>query len=75
MKSRRRRLILSKVEYGAPVGGRCSVCHRPFEVALGNSDSLDSAHQRLADLFDAHTCDEDSSLAALRVVREATENK
>jgi hypothetical protein len=75
MKPRRRRLIFFKVEYGAPVAARCSVCHRPFEVTLGKSDALDSAHNKLADMFDEHTCLEDVNQNAARIVRETAENR
>jgi hypothetical protein len=75
MKSRRRRLIFSKVEYGAPVAARCSVCHRPFEVELGDKEPLSAAHEKLAELFDSHTCDEVPSHPAGPVAGEATQNK
>ena len=68
-------MIVSRIEYGTPMAGRCSVCHRPFEVELGKEEPLSVAKERLNALFGQHVCDEDSSLAALRAVREATENK
>ncbi len=61
MKSRRRRLIFSKVEFGAPVAARCSVCHRPFDVELADKEPLSAAHHKLAEMFDSHTCDENAS--------------
>ncbi len=67
MKSRRRRLIVSKVEYGAPVAARCSVCHSPIEVELGDKEPLSAAHEKLAAKFDSHICDEASSRSAQRV--------
>jgi hypothetical protein len=71
--SRRRVLIASKVEFGTTTAGRCSACDRPFEVTLGTLP-LSEARERLIAMFDAHTCDEDSSQAAFRVVREATKD-
>jgi hypothetical protein len=68
MRSRRRTLIAYKVEYGTPTAGRCSVCYRVFEVELGAAEALSAANERLRALFDAHVCDEDSSVATLRIV-------
>jgi hypothetical protein len=70
-RSHRRVLIVSSITYGAVVGGRCSICHRPFEVAPGKTESLSAIRERLNGLFEAHTCDEDISQAASRVVRKA----
>ncbi len=75
MKARRHRMIVSRIEYGAPMAGHCSVCHRPFEVELSASETLSEAKERLNTLFEQHVCQEDSSQVALRVMREATENK
>ena len=59
MKARRRRLIFSKIEFGAPVAAHCSVCHRQFEIVLDAKDSLGVAHDKLAAMFDEHTCHEE----------------
>ena len=59
--TRRRTLIPSKVEYGTPTAGRCSVCHRPFEIQIGGTESLSKAHERLLRMFDEHVCDEDAN--------------
>lgn len=72
-RSRRRTLIPSKVEYGTIFGGGCSVCHRPFEVVVGGTESLSQAHERLLRAFNEHVCDEDANQAAARIVRETTE--
>jgi hypothetical protein len=73
MKARKRNLVILKVEHGTAMGGRCSVCHRPFEVELGNSGAVSQAKANLWALFEQHACDEDFSQAALRVVRQATD--
>ncbi len=75
MRSRRRTLIPYKVEYGTPTAGRCSVCCRPFEVELGGAEALSAANERLRAMFNAHMCNEDMSLAAPPVVRDATEDE
>jgi len=54
----------SRIELGVPVAGRCSVCHRPFEIEPNDKDSPASIQQELRALFDNHTCDEDFSQAA-----------
>jgi hypothetical protein len=71
--ARRRRLIVSNVEFGTTTAGRCSVCHRPFEIELGPSEALSEAKERLMVLFEAHVCNEDANQAAARIVRETTE--
>ena len=73
MKARRRRLIFSKIEFGAPVAARCSVCHRPFEAAFDEQMTLGAAHGKLAEMFDAHVCNEDANQTAAQTVRESTE--
>ncbi len=75
MTPRKRRLIVSKIEYGTTTAGRCSVCHRPFEVELGGKEVLSEAKERLMALFEQHVCDEDFSQAAARIVRETTDGK
>lgn len=69
MRTRRRTLIPSHVEFGASTAGHCSVCHRPFELQIGGAETLSAANERLRGMFDAHVCDEDSSQAALRLAR------
>jgi hypothetical protein len=71
--SPRRVLIVSSITYGAVVGGRCSICHRPFEAIPGKTESLSAIRERLNGLFEAHTCDEDVSQAASAVVQKATD--
>lgn len=75
MKARRRRLIVSRVEYGTPKAGRCSVCHELFEVELGSSEPLSAANERLLALFAQHVCGAESSLAALRPAAEENEKR
>jgi hypothetical protein len=69
----KRRLIVSRVVFGTTVAGRCSVCHRPFEVEPGHSEALSEVKERPMALFEQHVCDEDFSQAAARVVKEATD--
>lgn len=71
--SRRRRLIPSRVEYGTPTAGGCSVCRRPFEVQIGTHEALSEANERLMAAFQAHICDEDANQAAARTVRVVTD--
>jgi hypothetical protein len=66
MKERRRRLIFSKVEFGAPVSARCSVCNHSFEVILGKNDKLGTARGRLVAMFDEHVCQENVNHASER---------
>jgi hypothetical protein len=73
MKTRRRRLIVSSVQYGTPTAGHCSVCNRPFEVELRGAEALSGTTERLVALFEQHVCDEDFSQSAPRVVGEATD--
>lgn len=68
MSGRRRRLIVTKVEYGVPVAAVCSVCHRLFEAGLGESESLSTAHNKLAAMFEDHACAE--AEAAVLIVRD-----
>jgi hypothetical protein len=58
MKALKRKLIVSRVQYGTPVGGRCSVCLKPFEVELGDAEALSEAKERLMALFEQHVCSE-----------------
>jgi hypothetical protein len=73
MTSRSRKFDVSKLQNGIPLGGRCSVCHRPFEVELRENEALIAAHDRLVVMFNQHVCDEDANQAAARIVRETTE--
>lgn len=56
MRGRRYRLIVTRVEYGAPVAARCSVCDRLFEVSLDALGSIANANQELGAMFEDHTC-------------------
>jgi hypothetical protein len=40
------------------MAGRCSKCHRPFEVPLGadSKAAVERAHRRLMQKFDQHKC-------------------
>jgi hypothetical protein len=75
MKSSTRRLIFSNVTCGAPVAGHCSVCHRPFEIAFDDKMTLGEAHDRLAEMFNVHVCNEEVNQAAARIVRETAEDQ
>ena len=55
------------------MAGRCSVCHRPFEIEPNDKDSPASIQLELRAIFDNHTCNEDFSQAAFRAVKEATD--
>lgn len=66
MTGRRRRLILTKIEYGAPIAAHCSVCQRQFEAGLGENESLSTAHSKLAAMSDDHSCT-DAQAPLLRV--------
>jgi hypothetical protein len=58
------------VKQGPPAIGICERCNAQFKSSLSDME-LDIAQQ-----FDAHKCKPiDSSQNALRIVREATENK
>jgi hypothetical protein len=53
--------------------GICMACEEQFR---SGAPSLDTAKYELQTMFDAHKCIlKDSSQNALRIVREATENK
>ena len=60
-----RELIPFRVARGIAVAGRCSKCHRPFEVPLvvESKSAVDRAHTRLMQQFDQHTCNEDANQA------------
>jgi len=73
MRTRRRKLIVSRVEYGAITAGRCSVCHRSFEVELGPDEALSDAGERLQAIFDHHVCSQEANQANARIVQDATE--
>jgi hypothetical protein len=68
MKTLRRKLIVSSVQYGTPVGGRCSVCHKRIDVELGDSEVLSEAQERLLALFEEHVCSEPSGYLAPQLV-------
>jgi hypothetical protein len=57
-KNGRRRLIISRVQYGMPVGGVCSVCRQGFDVDLGDAEALSEAKERLMAVFERHQCTE-----------------
>ena len=59
MTSRKRRLIFSQFELGAPITARCSNCHRPFEIR--ERMALSEATKKITAMFDAHACREDIS--------------
>jgi hypothetical protein len=58
-----------------PAGGRCVLCKRSFRTSPG--DTPERATQDLHEQFDSHECNpnEDASQAAVRIVREATEDR
>jgi len=63
-----RRLVPTKFVQDIPVAGRCSICHRPFEVNVP-SDTLEellAGRHRLLNVFEKHTCDVNQAAAADR---------
>jgi hypothetical protein len=60
----------SKMLNGFLVAGRCSICHRPFEVDAEESDLPPSVRQELVALFEDHTCNEDVNQAAAPIITE-----
>jgi len=66
MQALRPKMIIYRVRYGTPVGGRCSVCHRTFDVELGPAEALSEAKERLIALFEQHMCSEPAQLMSLQ---------
>jgi hypothetical protein len=59
-----------------PTLGICERCNAQFAVARETLADPDAALTSISDQFDAHKCKPvDSSQNALRIVREATEDK
>jgi hypothetical protein len=59
-----------------PVEGVCTYCSRTFKVPLDSLKRTADAQEGLRKQFADHKCKRlDSSQNALRIVREATENK
>lgn len=60
----------------APYLAVCTECSQQFRVTSGKTFTVEDATQTLQSQFDAHKCKpEDASQAAVRIVREATEDK
>jgi hypothetical protein len=60
----------------APYLGVCVRCNQQFRVTYGKEFTVEDATRVVQEQFDAHKCEPmDSSQNALRIVREATENK
>lgn len=71
-----RKLRIVKRIGPAPYLGVCERCNRQFKVTYGKTFTVEDATAVLQEQFDAHKCEPvDSSQNALRIVREATENK
>jgi hypothetical protein len=73
MRTRRRKLIVSRIEYGAITAGRCSACHRTFEIELGPDEALSEARERLQAIFDDHVCNKEADQAVCANGRDTTE--
>ena len=73
MKKHDRSLDFMKVQSGHPLSGRCSVCKRVFIAKPKDGERDDDAVLRMRADFDVHSCREDASQSAARIVREATE--
>ena len=73
MKKHDRVLQFETMDQDQPVKGRCSICHRPFSAQPKPGERTDDALLRLRADFETHSCHEDASQAAARIVREATE--
>src|SRR5262249_44358189 len=71
VKSRTRRLIFSRIEFGAPVAGHCSVCDRSFEIAFEDKMTLGEAHRRLGDMFNDHVCNDSVKQPGPQLVKES----
>jgi len=72
----RRKLRIVKRTKEIPVLGVCERCNAQFPADPCELDDLAKAQISIQEQFDAHKCKPiDSSQNALRVVREATENK
>ena len=72
-----RQLIYSKAPQVTVISGRCSLCYRPFDVSVGQHETLSAANERLLASFDAHVCNEDvnpNARADRQRRRQNTEN-
>jgi len=60
----------------APHLAVCTYCNEQFKVTYGKEFTVEDATRVIREQFDAHTCKPiDISQNALRIVREATEDK
>jgi len=60
----------------APYLGVCLNCNQQFKVTSGKEFTVEDATETIYHQFNEHICQPiDSSQNALRIVREATENK
>jgi hypothetical protein len=72
----KRKLRIVKRIGPAPHLGVCEACNQQFRVTYGKEFTVEDASRVVQEQFDAHECvPMDSSQNALRVVREATEDK
>jgi hypothetical protein len=72
---REKELLITKSVHGIGVAGRCLKCGRPFGPDLDADTEPSRANKRMVNNFNAHTCDEDASQTAARIVKEATEDR
>ena len=72
----KKKLIITCETAGLPLMGVCEACGSRFETNSENRSSLEHAKAQLRYEFDRHECKPlDASQNAVRIVREATENK
>jgi hypothetical protein len=69
-----RKLIQQELKGGWVISGTCSVCGMRFKPK-NPSVSSRQIHSELTATFNGHSCHEDASQAAARIVREATDQK
>jgi hypothetical protein len=73
MKTLRRSLIVSKVEYGIATAGRCSVCPGVPLRSGGGVRGAKRGQRETGGPIRPKVCDKGFSQAAARIVREAAE--
>jgi hypothetical protein len=72
----KRSLRIVKETAGIPVLGICEYCGKQFPAERHIVRQMVKARASIDQQFDAHQCKrEDTSRAATRIVRQATENK
>jgi hypothetical protein len=57
-----------------PTFARCNQCGHPFYASAGALDNHEKSTRDFYAAFEKHSCAEDASQSAARIVREATED-